>query len=152
VQNLGTFANPSYVASNGAAYNWNTAPELDYIGMAAYPCRTDLDAGQGGCDIHLIDRVHSAQISSGVQPDQIVPIYQVFGDGQFAGDTGGYYQLPTVTQLGQILEECGNVLGSDVAFWDYAYSWGSQQGNTALANSTDLQTFFLWRNDSSSRR
>ncbi|RXT44559.1 DNA-binding protein, partial [Mesorhizobium erdmanii] len=89
----------------------------------------------------------AAAVASGVPLSQIVPVYQTFGGGNYTTDTGGQYVLPSVAQEQTMLDHWAKVAPSPA--FDYAYAWGSQQGDTALGNSPALQALFQQHNLSS---
>lgn len=113
---------------------------VDLYGIDPYPCRTELN----GCDYHQIDRYVAAAESAGVPRDNMVPVYQTFGGGYWIDDGGGRYILPTANQLQQIMARWDALIPAPV--FDFAYSWGSQKGDSALAGSLELQAVFLRRN------
>ena len=119
-----------------------TNSHVDLFGIDPYPCRTELK----GCDYNEIDLYIAAAESSGVPRDSMVPVYQTFGGGNWVDDGGGRYTLPTVRQLEQILARWDALIPTPV--FDYAYSWGSQNSDTALGSSPDLQAVFSRRNES----
>jgi hypothetical protein len=130
---------PSRTPSFRGTYNPANS-HVDLFGIDPYPCRTELN----GCDYHQIDRYVAAAESSGVPRDNIVPVYQTFGGGRWVDDGGGRYTLPTVSQLHQILARWDALIPTPV--FDFAYSWGSQNADSALASSPELQGVFLRRN------
>lgn len=115
---------------------------VDLFGIDPYPCRTELS----GCDYHQIDRYVMAAESAGVPREKMIPVYQTFGGGRWIDDGGGRYALPTANQLHQILARWDALIPAPV--FDFAYSWGSQNGHSALASSPELQAVFLRRNRS----
>jgi hypothetical protein len=78
-----------------------------------------------------------------------VPVYQAFGGGNYPDDDNGYWVLPTAQQELQILADWAAFVPHPV--FDYAYSWGSQSGDTALGQSHDLQAIFAEKNASGMR-
>ncbi|WP_442755755.1 hypothetical protein ACNHKD_03600 [Methylocystis sp. JAN1] len=129
---------PSY-----AGYNLATTG-ADYLGIAAYPCRSELNNGAGGCDFAEINRNVAAAQAAGIPNSAIVPIYQTFGGGNWINDGGGTYLLPTAAQAQQILSTWASLVPT--AAFDYAYSWGSQNADVALESSPDLQQVFIAQN------
>lgn len=113
---------------------------VDLFGIDPYPCRTELN----GCDYHQIDRYVAAAELAGVPRDKMVPVYQTFGGGRWLNDGGGRYVLPSASQMQQILARWDALIPAPV--FDFAYSWGTQNGASALAGSIELQTVFLRRN------
>jgi hypothetical protein len=118
---------------------------VDLFGIDPYPCRSELK----GCDYDMIDRYIAAAESGGVPRDNIVPVFQAFGGGNWRDDGGGKYVLPSVEELQQMLKRWGTFVPAPV--FDYAYSWGSQNADEALERSTDLQAVFARHNSASGR-
>ncbi|UVK44017.1 calcium-binding protein [Mesorhizobium sp. AR07] len=135
MMNMGSSANPDFSNTFNPA---NT--HIDYYGLDPYPVRT----GTSAVDYNMIDRTVAAAVNSGIPVSQMVPVYQTFGGGSFTTDTGGKYVLPTATQEQTMLDHWANLVPSPA--FDYAYAWGSQQGDTALGNSAALQALFLQHN------
>lgn len=113
---------------------------VDLFGIDPYPCRTELN----GCDFGQIDRYVAAAEAAGVPRDKMVPVYQTFGGGRWLNDGGGRYVLPNARQMQQMLARWDALLPAPV--FDFAYSWGTQNGASALARSQELQTVFSRRN------
>jgi hypothetical protein len=113
---------------------------VDLFGIDPYPCRTELN----GCDYRQIDRYVAAAEASGVPRDKMVPVYQTFGGGRWINDGGGRYVLPTASQMQLMLARWDALIPTPV--FDFAYSWGPQNGDWALAGSPELQATFLSRN------
>lgn len=135
MMNMGSSANPDFSNTYNPA---NT--HIDYYGLDPYPVRT----GTSTVDYNMIDRTVAAAVASGIPLSQIVPVYQTFGGGSFTTDTGGQYVLPTVAQEQTMLDHWAKLVPSPA--FDYAYAWGSQQGDTALGTSSELQALFLQHN------
>ncbi|UVK46660.1 phosphatase PAP2 family protein [Mesorhizobium sp. AR07] len=133
--NMGSFANPDFSNTFNPA---NT--HIDYYGVDAYPVQT----GTSAVDYNMIDRTVAAAVASGVPLSQVVPVYQTFGGGNFTTETGGKYALPTVAQEQTMMAHWATLVPSPA--FDYAYAWGSQQGDTALGSAPALQAFFLQHN------
>ena len=74
----------------------------------------------------------------------IVPVYQTFGGGRYADDGNGHWVMPTLAQERQILARWAAAV-PDPPF-DYAYSWGSQNGDVALSQSPALRSVFAAKN------
>lgn len=128
LENQSATKSPTYA---GTYYPANT--HVDLFGLDPYPCRTELH----GCSDGWIPlAVHAAE-SAGVPLANIVPVYQTFGGGGWADDGGGQYMLPTAQQELNLLADWAKVVPSPA--FDYCYSWGSQSGDTALAQSPGLQ-------------
>jgi hypothetical protein len=81
----------------------------------------------------------SAAEATGITLSQIVPVYQAFGGGQYTS-----YTMPTASQEQQLLSTWGSIVPSPA--FDYAYSWGVQQGDMSLSGSTALQQVFAVHN------
>lgn len=113
---------------------------VDLYGIDPYPCRSVLN----GCDYGQIDRYVAAAEAAGVPRTRMVPVYQAFGGGRWIDDGGGRYVLPTASQMQQIFARWDALLPAPV--FDFAYSWGPQNGDQALAGSPELQALFLRRN------
>jgi hypothetical protein len=113
---------------------------VDLFGIDPYPCRTELN----GCDYHQIDAYVAAAEAAGIPRDKMVPVYQTFGGGRWINDGGGRYVMPTASQMQLILARWDALIPAPV--FDFAYSWGSQNGDWALAGSPELQAVFLRRN------
>ncbi|MBV9433605.1 MAG: hypothetical protein JO137_17415 [Hyphomicrobiales bacterium] len=128
-QNLSSNTNPVY------AYNPSNT-DIDLFGLDPYPVQTNVP---NNLDYNIIPLAVSVAEADGIAPQQIVPIYQAFGGGQYTT-----YILPTAAQEQQILATWGTVIPTPV--FDYAYSWGSQVGDTALANDPALQQVFAVHN------
>ncbi|MEZ2331148.1 calcium-binding protein [Mesorhizobium sp. RCC_202] len=137
MMNMGSSANPDFSNTFNPA---NT--HIDYFGLDPYPVRTGISA----VDYNMIDRTVTAAVASGVPLSQIVPVYQTFGGGDFTTDTGGKYVLPSAAQEQTMLDHWAKLVPSPA--FDYAYAWGSQQGDTPLGNSPALQALFLQHNNS----
>ena len=135
MMNLGTPTNPSYANTYNPA---NT--DIDLFGLDPYPVRPQFS---GGVDYSVIPDAVSAANAAGIPTSQIVPVYQAFGGGGYSSWT-----LPTASQEQQILSTWGSVVPNPA--FDYAYSWGSQDGDTALSNSPALQQVFATHNAGSS--
>lgn len=139
MMNMGSSANPDFTNTYNPA---NT--HIDYYGLDPYPVRT----GTTTIDYNMIDRAVAAAVASGIPVSQIVPVYQTFGGGSYTTDTGGQYVMPTASQEQTMMDHWA-ALDPSPAF-DYAYAWGSQQGDTALGSDPALQAFFLQHNSQSS--
>jgi hypothetical protein len=76
-------------------------------------------------------------------------VYQTFGGGGYYDDADGQWVLPTAAQERQILADWAAVIPHPA--FDYAYSWGSQNGDMALDQSPALQDVFAGKNARSYR-
>jgi hypothetical protein len=137
MMNFGDSANPTYANTYDP-----TSSSIDLYGLDPYPCRTDLN----GCDDSMITKAVTAAESSGIPLSAIVPVYQTFGGGGWTDDSGGAYLLPTAAQETEILSTWAKVVPTPP--FDFAYSWGSQNGDTALGQSAELQQVFAAHNAS----
>lgn len=126
--NMGSSADPDFSNTFNPA---NTG--IDLYGVSAYPVRT----GEDTVDYSQIDKAVAAAEEAGIPVGKIVPTYQTFGGGAWMTDTGGKYVMPTAAQLETMLEHWAAAVPSPV--FDYAYAWGSQQGDVALESSSQLQ-------------
>jgi hypothetical protein len=128
-QNLGTEYQPvfSYTPAN---------TDIDLFGLDPYPVQTNV---KNNLDYSIIPLDVSVAEAAGIPQQQIVPIYQAFGGGQYTT-----YILPTAAQEQQILTTWGTVIPTPV--FDYAYSWGVQSGDTALVTDPALQQVFAVHN------
>jgi len=130
MMNLGTDSAPSY---DGSYNPVNTG--IDLYGLDPYPCQT----ANNGCDYTELASSVAAAKSWGIPEVAIVPVYQAFGGGGYAAWT-----LPTVPQEQTILTAWASLVPKPS--FDYVYAWGSQQNDTALAQSPDLQAVFAAHN------
>jgi hypothetical protein len=74
----------------------------------------------------------------------IVPVYQTFGGGNYPDDANGHWVMPSAAQERQLLAEWAAVVPNPK--FDYAYSWGPQEGDKALSQSPPLQAVFTTKN------
>ncbi len=131
MMNLGTPTSPSYANTYNPA---NT--DIDFFGLDPYPVRPQFS---NGVNYSVIPDAVTAAELAGIPASQIVPVYQAFGGGGYTS-----YTLPTASQEQQILSTWGSVVPNPA--FDYAYSWGTQDGDTALVNSPALQSVFVAHN------
>jgi hypothetical protein len=130
--NLAADETPSYAGGYNPANS-----DLDLFGLDPYPCRSD--ASPAPCDFGEIASSVTAAHAIGIPTSAIVPVYQAFG-----GYVPGTWVLPTAAQETTILNDWGAVVPSPA--FDYAYSWGTQNGDTALSEVAALQSVFLNHN------
>ncbi|MER9165715.1 calcium-binding protein [Mesorhizobium sp. M0715] len=135
MMNMGSPTNPDFSNTYNPA---NTG--IDYYGLDPYPVRDDVST----VDYNMIDRAVGAAVKSGIPIDKIIPVYQTFGGGNWTTDTGGKHQMPTTEQMQTMIDHWAALVPSPA--FDYAYAWGSQNGDTALENSPALQAFFQQHN------
>jgi hypothetical protein len=137
-QDLSSSNHPSYKGGYNPANS-----DIDLYGLDLYPCRTDLSS-TSPCAYTWIRLAVSAAEHEGIPLADIVPVYQTFGLGSWVDDGGGAYQLPTADQESEILLTWGSIVPAPV--FDYAYSWGSQNGDVALGTTPSLQSVFKRHN------
>jgi hypothetical protein len=139
MMNMGSSDNPSF-ANTYTPENTH----IDYFGIDPYPVRS----GSSTVDYNMIDKAVAAAEASGIPLANIVPVFQTFGGGNWVDDQGGHYVMPTAAQEQQMLAHWSALVPN--AAFDYAYAWGSQNGDQALESSQALQNVFLQHNTSAS--
>jgi hypothetical protein len=137
MMNMGSSDNPTF-ANTYTPENTH----IDLFGIDPYPVRSDAST----VDYNMIDKTVAAAVASGIPADKIVPVFQTFGGGNWADDSGGHYVMPTAAQEQQMLSHWAGVIPNPA--FDYAYAWGSQNGDQALESSSALQQVFLQHNTS----
>ncbi|RWB58175.1 MAG: calcium-binding protein [Mesorhizobium sp.] len=139
MMNMGSIADPSFANT----YNpENTG--IDYYGVGAYAITSKTASNP---DYNMIDRMVAAAVASGIPADRIIPEYQAFGGGNWVSENGGSFVVPTADQEKIMMDHWAKLVPSPA--FDFTYAWGSQNGDTALGNSPELQAFFLQHNTSS---
>jgi len=129
LENNGTPTSPSY--------SFNPAnTDVDLFGIDPYPVRPQFT---NGVNYSVIGDAVNAAEAEGIPQSALVPVYQAFGGGQYTT-----YILPTAAQEQTILSTWGQYLPTPA--FDYAYSWGAQEGDTALVNDPALQAVFAAHN------
>lgn len=125
--NISTPQNPSYAFTPA-----NT--DIDLYGLDPYPVRPEFT---GGVDYGVITAAVNAAEAAGIPQADIVPVYQAFG-----ASSGAYssWSVPTPAQAEQMLATWGSVVPNPA--FDVAYSWGTQDGDTALATDPQLAQVF----------
>ena len=121
------------------SYGFNPAnTDVDLFGLDPYPIRPQF---AGGADYGVIGDAVNAAEAEGIPQSAIVPVYQAFG-----ATSGPYvsWTLPTAAQEQTILSTWGGYVPHPA--FDYAYSWGTQDGDTALSNDPALQAVFSAQN------
>jgi hypothetical protein len=137
MMNMGSSDNPSF-ANTYTPQNTH----IDYFGIDPYPVRSD----SATVDYSMIDKAVAAAEASGIPAANIVPVFQTFGGGNWVDDSGGHYVMPTAAQEQQMLAHWAALVPNPA--FDYAYAWGSQNGDQALQSSQALQNVFLQHNTS----
>ncbi|MET4015044.1 calcium-binding protein [Bradyrhizobium sp. S3.2.12] len=137
LMNTGSSDDPNYMNSYNQA---NT--HIDYFGLDWYPVWTD----RPNVDLSTIDKYVSAAEQAGIPLDSIVPVYQAFGGGGWSTETGSKVAVPTAAQEQAMIDHWADLVPNPA--FDYAYAWGSQNGDTALENLPALQQVFLAHNTS----
>jgi hypothetical protein len=137
MMNMGSSDNPSF-ANTYTPQNTH----IDLFGIDPYPVRSDSST----VDYNMIDKAVAAAEAAGIPAANIVPVFQTFGGGNWADDSGGHYVLPTAAQEQQMLAHWAALVPHPA--FDYAYAWGSQNGDQALEGSQALQNVFLQHNKS----
>jgi len=137
LENLGRAAQPRFAGT----YTPRDSG-LDLVGIDPYPVRSEL-RHPGYAEIAEYVRLAEAV---GWPESSIVPVYQAFGGGNYPDDANGHWVLPIAAQERQILAHWAAVV--PYPQFDYAYSWGSQNGDTALSQSSALRAIFAEKNKS----
>jgi len=135
VMNMSSSKTPTYMNTYNPANS-----DIDFYGIDAYPCRTDYN----GCDFTIVNRNINAATAAGIPIADIIPVYQTFGGGSWTTDGGGSYIMPSASQETQLLTTWASVVPNPT--FDYAYSWGTQNGDQALTGNTALQQVFSTHN------
>ena len=125
--NTGTPQNPSYSFTP-------TNTDIDLYGLSPYPVRPQFP---GGVDYDVITAAVSTAEAQGIPQGDIVPVYQAFG-----ATSGAYgsWAVPTPAQAEQMLSTWGSLVPNPA--FDFAYSWGVQEGDTALSTDPQLAQVF----------
>ncbi|MER9345361.1 calcium-binding protein [Mesorhizobium sp. M0601] len=92
----------------------------------------------------MIDRAVAAAVKSGIPISNIVPVYQAFGGGNWETSDGGRQVMPTAEQMQIMIDHWAKLVPSPA--FDYTYKWGTQNGDTALESSPELQAVFREHN------
>ncbi|MCK1655276.1 calcium-binding protein [Bradyrhizobium sp. 149] len=137
LMNTGSSDDPNYMNTYNAA---NT--HIDYFGLDWYPVWSD----RSNVDLSTIDKYVSAAEQAGISLESIVPVYQAFGGGDWSTETGSKVVMPTAAQEQAMIDHWAQLVPNPA--FDYAYAWGSQNGDTALESSPELQQVFLAHNTS----
>ena len=137
-QDLSSSNHPTYQGGYNPANS-----HIDLYGLDPYPCRSENPAS-APCAYSWLSLAVSAAEKEGIPLADIVPAYQAFGGGTWIDDGGGSYQLPTPTQVSEILATWGSLVPTPV--FDFTYSWGVQNGDQSLQGSPALQQILLGHN------
>ncbi|MER8473939.1 calcium-binding protein [Mesorhizobium sp. M1328] len=135
MMNMGSPTNPDFTNTYNPA---NT--HIDYFGIDPYPVRTGTDT----VDYDMIDRAVAAAVKSGIPANNIVPVYQAFGGGNWETSDGGRQVMPTPEQMQTMIDHWAALVPTPG--FDYTYKWGTQNGDTALESSSELQAVFREHN------
>jgi hypothetical protein len=135
LENLGSEKNPTFAGS----YTPKNSG-LDLIGLDPYPVRSELRS-PGYVEISEYVRVAEAQ---GWPLSAVVPVYQAFGGGNYPDDANGSWVLPSAAQERQLLADWAALVPHPK--FDYTYSWGPQEDDTALSQSPALRAVFRVKN------
>ncbi|PAQ00638.1 calcium-binding protein, partial [Mesorhizobium mediterraneum] len=122
LMDMGSFADSDYSNTYNPA---NTG--IDYYGINPYPVRTT------AVDFNYIDRAVAAALEAGIPQSAIIPVYQAFGGGGWATNTGGSYVMPTTSQMQTMMDHWERLVPNPA--FDMAYKWASQNGETSLGNT-----------------
>ena len=126
LMDMGSFEAPGFMSTFNPA---NTG--IDFFGLDPYPVRGK------AFDLDFIDRTVEAAVAAGIPIDRIVPVFQAFGGGKWKTYTGAsmdVYELPTPDQANQIFARWAVYSPNPV--FDFAYAWGSQNGDTKLGSTS----------------
>ncbi len=126
LMDMGSFDAPVFMNTFNPA---NTG--IDLFGLDPYPVRGTV------FDLDFIDRTVEAAVAAGIPLDRIVPVFQAFGGGEWTtrtGVTADVYVLPTPDQANQIFARWATY--SPTPVFDFAYAWGSQNGDTKLGSTS----------------
>lgn len=148
--NQGSDNTPAFIAkdkSTGQSISYTYAnTHVDLFGLDPYPIQSQFSSelalnSQQFITSYISGYVAKA-IASGITQATIVPVYQAFGNY-----SGGDWVLPTAAQEEQILTAWASL--TPKPYFDYTYSWGTQDGDTALSNASSLQPIFSAHNTDS---
>jgi hypothetical protein len=126
LMDMGSFEAPSFMNTFNAD---NTG--IDFFGLDPYPVRGTV------FDLDFIDRTVEAAVAAGIPLNKIVPVFQAFGGGAwttYTGRTRDVYKLPTPDQANQMFARWATY--SPDPMFDFAYAWGSQNGDTKLGSAS----------------
>jgi hypothetical protein len=137
LENLGPMEFPDYTGT----YTPQDSG-FDLIGIDPYPVRPSL----GPPHYMAIEQYVKGAESIGWPASSIVPVYQTFGRN-FPTKSNGNWSLPSTAEERQMLADWAAIIPHPA--FDYAYGWGAQPGDTALALSPPLQAIFAEKQKSS---
>jgi hypothetical protein len=134
LENMGSDTSPTYLDTFNPS---NT--DIDLFGLDPYPVKSQFP---GGFDLNVISAGVAAAEAAGIPQKDLVPVYQAFG----TNGTGAYapWLVPTAAQEQQSLSTWGSLLPTPA--FDYAYSWGQQEGDQSLSMLPALQAVFAAHN------
>jgi hypothetical protein len=135
LENLGSEKDPTFTGSYTPGDSG-----LDLVGIDPYPVRSELHSPDW---VQISQYVKMAE-AQGWPLSSIVPVYQTFGGGNYPDDANGHWVMPSAAQERQLLAEWAAVVPNPK--FDYAYSWGPQEGDKALSQSPPLQAVFTTKN------
>jgi hypothetical protein len=131
MENFGTPTAPNYLNTYNPANS-----DIDLFGLDPYPVRPQF---AGGVFYGVINAAVAAAAVAGIPECKMIPVYQAFGGGGYSSWT-----LPTAAQETALIARWHALL-PNIQF-DYAYSWGVQDGDQALSTLRALQVVFLTHN------
>lgn len=105
---------------------------VDLYGIDPFPCRLT-----GICSPQRIDTEVGRATDGGIPVEQIVPVFQVFGQ-TCSSNAAKYYGLPSASEFEEMLDHWSDLVPDPV--FDFAYTWNS--GGPAcpsLDRATNLQ-------------
>src|SRR5690242_9729810 len=121
-------------------FSYNPAnTDIDLFGLDPYPVQTQYN----GANYGIIGASVAAAEAQGIPLANIVPVYQAFGGGGYAS-----WIVPTASQEQAIISTWGQYVPTPA--FDFAYSWGVQNNDTALVSDPALQQVFAVHNGATS--
>lgn len=128
-------AQQSFIVLSGGYHRYR--PQVTGVSMTGidpYPCST----AHPTCAFGKIKEKVSAARRAGIPRDEIVPVYEAFGQENTASH---YYNQPTADQMRTMLEKWAALVPHPPM--DYAYGWGHQDSaNPTLRDSQPLKDLF----------
>lgn len=109
---------------------------VDLIGLDPYPLHWNPDGTPAPIELDKLDERLDAATNAGVPPSAVVPVYQSFG--QAVPAQGGYYRIPSASELQQLYDRWASLLPNPVL--DYHYTYGTQPSVApeAIINHSEL--------------